>query len=229
LTRRRKDPAFYCGVEFLSVFKGVACFLARNGDSFKVFKRVTVCKKHATPLLVEGRFLNAIRNFLARFLNFFFFKKRDKKKNLKFFICFLFVFKRFSPNTLKDIIAFFVPNSCASTRSARSSMCKRGASGPDLTAARFSEGVQFRSVFARFSVDFRFQTCRVCFLKRRRAKTKAQLPFCFLGRSLDIFHYRSFPQVKKKSDLCSDQKISSSWLPASGRRLFHRFFHVFEG
>jgi len=45
--------------------------------------------------------------------------------------------------------AFFVPNSCASAQSARSSMCKRGPFGPDPTAARFAEGVQFRSVFGR--------------------------------------------------------------------------------
>jgi len=83
------------------------------------------------------------------FLNFFFSKKCDKKKCLKFYIRFLFVFKRFSPNTLKDIIAFFVPNSCASAQSARSSMCKRVPFGPNPTAARFAEGVQFCSVFGR--------------------------------------------------------------------------------
>ena len=43
--------------------------------------------------------------------------------------------------------AFFVPNSCASAQSARSSMCKRGPFGPDPTAARFAEGVLVRSVF----------------------------------------------------------------------------------
>ena len=49
LTRRRKDPAFYCGVELLSAFKGMAGFFARHENNFEIFKRVPVCKKHDRP------------------------------------------------------------------------------------------------------------------------------------------------------------------------------------
>ena len=137
------------------------------------------------------------------------------------------MFKRFSPNDLKDIIAFFVPNSCASAHLPLNQPAAPCAKGVHLVRTRPQLDLPKVSLSARFSVDFRFQTEAAFCLKSQRARKKAQLPFCFLGRSPDILHGHGFPQVKKKSDLCSDQKISSGWLPASGRRLFHRFFHVF--
>ena len=164
--------------------------------------------------------MNAIRNFLARFLNFFFFKKRDKKKNLKFFICFLFVFKRFSPNVLKDMIAFFVPNSCASAHSPLNQPAAPCAKGYHLVRTRPQLDLPKVSSSARFSVDCTGQTEAIRFLKSRCARKKAQLPFCFLGRSPDILHGHGFPQVKKESVLCSDQKIPSGHGSTGCRRLF---------
>ena len=153
--------------------------------------------------------MNAIRSFLARFLNFFFFKKRDKKKNLKFFICFLFVFKRFSPNGLKGMIAFFVPNSCASAHSPLTQPAARFVQWVHLVRTRPQLDLPKVSLSARFSVGCAVQTEAAYFLKSRRARKKAQLPFCFLGGSPDILHGHSFPQVKKESVLCLDQKKSS--------------------
>jgi len=104
---------------------------------------------------------------------------------------------------------FFVPNSCASAHSPLNQPAARCAKGVHLVRTRPQLDLPKVSSSARFSVDFRFQTCRVCFLKSRRARKKAQLLFCFLGGPPDILHGHSFPQVKKESVLCSDQKKSS--------------------
>jgi len=105
--------------------------------------------------------------------------------------------------------AFFVPNSCASAHSPLTQPAARFVQWVHLVRTRPQLDLPKVSLSARFSVGCAVQTEAAYFLKSRRARKKAQLPFCFLGGSPDILHGHSFPQVKKESVLCLDQKKSS--------------------